>query len=161
MVRRHETTEKKTCRPDEAGHGAVKWSDRLLGSPRLPGCLILVAMLAGLGAANSPLKPFYDYIHHATVHLGIGSLTFGEPLIVWINEGLMVFFFLLVTRPVDADKVEWHNGHDARNAWASRRDKNEASGSGARPQYHLTTVHFLPSPVVCHTRPPEPERSMA
>ena len=108
MVRRHETTEKKTCPPDESEQGTETWFDRLLGSRRLPGYLILVAMLAGLGAANSPLKPIYDYIHHATVHFGIGPLTFEEPLIFWINEGLMVFFFLSVSMEIKRELREGH-----------------------------------------------------
>ena len=75
---------------------------------RLPGVLILAGLIAGLVAANTPLAPFYEYAHHATVHLGIGSLTSDEPLILWINDGLMVFFFLLVGVEIKRELLEGH-----------------------------------------------------
>jgi len=75
---------------------------------RLPGVLILAGLIAGLVAANTPLAPFYEYAHHATVHLGIGALTSDEPLILWINDGLMVFFFLLVGVEIKRELLEGH-----------------------------------------------------
>lgn len=81
---------------------------RLLQSDRLPGLLILAGLAAGLAAANSPLRPLYDYAHHATVHLGIGDFVSREPLILWINDGLMVFFFLLVGLEIKRELLEGH-----------------------------------------------------
>jgi len=81
---------------------------RFLSADRLPGVLILGSLIAGLAAVNSPLRPFYDYAHHTTVLLGIGALTSEEPLILWINDGLMVFFFLLVGMEIKRDLLEGH-----------------------------------------------------
>ncbi|MDX3966913.1 MAG: Na+/H+ antiporter NhaA [Bradyrhizobium sp.] len=81
---------------------------RFLSTDRLPGVLILGGLIAGLAAVNSPLRPFYEYAHHATVHLGIGALTSDEPLILWINDGLMVFFFLLVGMEIKRELLEGH-----------------------------------------------------
>lgn len=81
---------------------------RFLSTDRLPGLLILAGLIAGLAAVNSPLRPYYEYAHHATVHLGIGDLTSDEPLILWINEGLMVFFFLLVGMEIKRELLEGH-----------------------------------------------------
>jgi NhaA family Na+:H+ antiporter len=81
---------------------------RFLNTDRLPGLLILAGLITGLAAANSPLAPFYEYAHHATVHLGIGSLRSDEPLILWINDGLMVFFFLLVGMEIKRELLEGH-----------------------------------------------------
>ncbi|MCC6322893.1 MAG: Na+/H+ antiporter NhaA, partial [Phycisphaerales bacterium] len=68
----------------------------LLQSGRTSGALMLAAMAVALVAANSPLRPLYQTVHHAPVELRIGPFGLYEPAIGWINEGLMVFFFLLV-----------------------------------------------------------------
>lgn len=81
---------------------------RFFSADRLPGVLILAGLIAGLAAFNSPLRPFYEYAHHATVHLGIGELTSDEPLILWINDGLMVFFFLLVGMEIKRELLDGH-----------------------------------------------------
>lgn len=70
--------------------------------------MIIVAMALGLAAKNSPLAPLYDFAHHATVHLGIGSFVSEEPVILWINEGLMVFFFLLVGVEMKRELLDGH-----------------------------------------------------
>lgn len=57
---------------------------------------MFAAMALALAAANSPLRPLYQAVHHAPVLLQIGPLILSERAIGWINEGLMVFFFLLV-----------------------------------------------------------------
>jgi len=57
---------------------------------------MLAAMALALIAANSPLRPLYQAVHHAPILLQVGPLILSEPAIGWINEGLMVFFFLLV-----------------------------------------------------------------
>ncbi len=57
---------------------------------------MLAAMAVALAAANSPLRSLYQAVHHAPVELRIGPFGLYEPAIGWINEGLMVFFFLLV-----------------------------------------------------------------
>ena len=81
---------------------------RLPSADRLPGVLILVGLIAGLAAVNSPLRPYYDYAHHVSVHLGIGALKAEEPLILWINDGLMVFFFLLVGLEIKRELLAGH-----------------------------------------------------
>lgn len=81
---------------------------RFLASDHLPGLLILAGLIAGFAAVNSPLRPYYDYAHHVTVLFGIGELTSEEPLILWINDGLMVFFFLLVGMEIKRELLEGH-----------------------------------------------------
>jgi len=80
----------------DVGRHRVDKLNRLLRSERASGVLMLAAMALALVAANSPLRSVYQAIHHAPVHVRVGPLLVSEPVIGWINEGLMVFFFLLV-----------------------------------------------------------------
>ncbi|WP_158511862.1 MULTISPECIES: Na+/H+ antiporter NhaA [Novosphingobium] len=67
-----------------------------------------MALGVGLLAVNSPARAMYLYVHHATVHVGIGALISKEPLIFWINDGLMVFFFLLAGLEIKYELVQGH-----------------------------------------------------
>ncbi|MFH1340627.1 MAG: Na+/H+ antiporter NhaA [Pseudomonadota bacterium] len=75
---------------------------------QVSGLIIVAAIALGVAAKNSPLAPLYDVSHHATVHIGIGSWTSDEPVILWVNEGLMVFFFLLVGTELKRELLEGH-----------------------------------------------------
>ncbi len=57
--------------------------------------LVLMAILA-LILDNSPLDVYYKLLlsTHFAIHLG--SMGIDKPIILWINDGLMVIFFLLV-----------------------------------------------------------------
>lgn len=63
---------------------------------RRAGIALLIAVTGGMIAANSPLSGYYEALHHAPVHAGIGPFAIEAPLIVWINEGLLLLFFLLL-----------------------------------------------------------------
>ncbi len=66
------------------------------------GILLVVASLAALVVANSPLSGLYDYIFNE-IHFRIGFfdadarfLEVEKSLLHWINDGMMAVFFLLV-----------------------------------------------------------------
>lgn len=79
---------------------------RWLDHERLPGLLVLAALLAGFIAANSTFAPVYWRVHHLPVHLGIGTLAFREPLIEFINSGLMALFFLQISLQLRRELAE-------------------------------------------------------
>lgn len=73
--------------------------------------LILVSFLA-LVVANSPLSGLYDYVFH-DINFRIGfSSTQGydaelnKSLLLWINDGLMAIFFLLVGLEIKREVIE-------------------------------------------------------
>jgi len=78
--------------------------------------LTVGAMLAALAMVNSPLRPLYQLVHHTPLAIRVGALLVEKPLILWINEGLMVFFFLLVALEIKREVLEGHLASRARVA---------------------------------------------
>ncbi len=60
------------------------------------GILLIGAALLALLCANSPLEGLYDGFRSMPVAVVIGELQIAKPLLLWINDGLMAVFFLLV-----------------------------------------------------------------
>ena len=60
------------------------------------GILPIGAALVALAWANSPLAATYDGIRGVPVAVQFGALKIAKPLLLWINDGLMAIFFLLV-----------------------------------------------------------------
>jgi len=57
--------------------------------------LVLFAVLA-IAAANSPLYALYRRLLEMPLEVQVGSLEIAKPLLLWVNDGLMAIFFLLV-----------------------------------------------------------------
>jgi NhaA family Na+:H+ antiporter len=60
------------------------------------GILLLICAVAALVSANSALKEAYHHFWETSFSIGFGSVVMTEPLHYWINDGLMVIFFLVV-----------------------------------------------------------------
>ena len=60
------------------------------------GILLVITAVLALIAANSPLAGLYGDIFHVPVQVRVGELDINKPLLLWINDGLMAIFFLLV-----------------------------------------------------------------
>ena len=60
------------------------------------GLLLVAAAALGLAAANSPLAGAYLWLQDLPLTVRLGSLGVDKPLLLWINDGLMAVFFLLV-----------------------------------------------------------------
>ncbi len=61
------------------------------------GGIVLVAVAAlALIVDNSPLASLYDRLLDLPFAVSLGSFGLSKPLILWINDGLMAIFFLLV-----------------------------------------------------------------
>src|SRR5512146_944753 len=60
------------------------------------GLVLLAATLLALAWANSPWSAGYALFRETHLSIGVGGRGMDEPLHGWINDGLMVVFFLLV-----------------------------------------------------------------
>ena len=60
------------------------------------GVVLLVTTVSALLLANSPFS--YSYFSFFQTHLtvGVSDFTIDKPLLLWINDGLMAVFFLLI-----------------------------------------------------------------
>jgi NhaA family Na+:H+ antiporter len=60
------------------------------------GFLLVFAAILALLLANSPLHHYYNLLLDVPVEIRVGALEIAKPLLLWVNDGLMAVFFLLV-----------------------------------------------------------------
>jgi len=70
------------------------------------GIVLGFATLLALLASNSGLAGLYGTFLDLPVEIRLGALHIGKPLLLWINEGLMAIFFLLVGLEIKRELVE-------------------------------------------------------
>lgn len=70
------------------------------------GILLLVAVVLAMVLANSPLVGIYQGLLDMPLQLRVGALDIHKPLLLWINDGLMALFFLLIGLEVKRELVE-------------------------------------------------------
>jgi NhaA family Na+:H+ antiporter len=69
---------------------------RLLQSPSGGGLLLMLATALAIACENTGLARLYDAFLDTPVVVRIGALELSKPLLLWINDGLMAVFFVLV-----------------------------------------------------------------
>ena len=72
------------------------------------GIVLAFATLAALVLANSPLAPVYRAFLDVPVEVRLGGFEIAKPLLLWINDGLMAVFFLLVGLELKRELIEGH-----------------------------------------------------
>ncbi len=60
------------------------------------GILLVLAAVLAMIVANSPLAGFYAQLIDLRFGIRLGAAAIDKPLLLWINDGLMAVFFLLV-----------------------------------------------------------------
>ena len=71
-----------------------------------PGIVLLAASLLALAASNSGLSGWYDLFLATPVEIRVGALHIDKPLLLWIDDGLMALFFLVVGAEIKRELIE-------------------------------------------------------
>jgi len=70
------------------------------------GFLLVLAAVLAIIFANTPLNVYYELLLSTPVEVRIADLEIAKPLLLWINDGLMVIFFFLVGLELKRELIE-------------------------------------------------------
>lgn len=60
------------------------------------GILLVLSAILALIVSNSPLQQLYRFVLDLPLAIALGEMSIDKPLLLWINDGLMAVFFLLI-----------------------------------------------------------------
>ena len=70
------------------------------------GVLLLVAVIMAMIMANSPYSELYSHLTELRVTVSIDTFVIDKPLLHWINDGLMGFFFFMIGLEIKREMVD-------------------------------------------------------
>ncbi len=83
-----------------------KWLEDFLKQDSAGGMVLVAAAALAMITANSPLEPYYAQLLKMPLAVQVGALIIDKPLLLWINDGLMAVFFMLVALEVKREILE-------------------------------------------------------
>lgn len=89
-----------------AKYSAAKMIKEFFRLEAAAGILLAITALVAILMKNSPLDSLYAHFLNTPVILQIGSFAIDKPLLLWINDGLMAIFFLLVGLEIKREILE-------------------------------------------------------
>ena len=72
----------------------------------LGGLIMLAAAVVALALANSPWGSAYEAALDVPFEVRLGEFSLAKPILLWINDGLMALFFLLVGLEIKREVLE-------------------------------------------------------
>ncbi|EIF51270.1 Na+/H+ antiporter NhaA [Sulfurovum sp. AR] len=72
------------------------------------GILLIIATILALLLQNSFMSSFYTSFLHTPVEIRFGDLQIAKPLLLWVNDGLMAVFFLVIGLEIKREVREGH-----------------------------------------------------
>ncbi|MCU7845101.1 MAG: Na+/H+ antiporter NhaA [Candidatus Thiodiazotropha sp. (ex Monitilora ramsayi)] len=89
-----------------SGEGISEWLEEFMKQDSSSGILLMIAAVLALLIENSPLSWVYDALLSTPVEIRVGALHLDKVLLLWINDGLMAVFFLLIGLEVKREFLE-------------------------------------------------------
>jgi Na+:H+ antiporter, NhaA family len=89
-----------------SGQSAASRLQQFLALESAGGIVLGAAAAVALIWANSPLGPLYTRLLDVPLAVQIGGFVLKKPLLLWVNDGLMAIFFLLVGLEVKREILE-------------------------------------------------------
>jgi NhaA family Na+:H+ antiporter len=83
-----------------------EWLQDFIKQDSFSGILLIFAAVLAMAMENSPLNWLYDALLDTPVEIRVGALHLAKPLLLWINDGLMAVFFLLIGLEVKREFLE-------------------------------------------------------
>ena len=78
------------------------------GQSTTPGILLCLSAVLAMFAENSDLSDFYAAFKALPVVVQFGTFEINKPLLLWINDGVMAVFFLLVGLEIKREMIKGH-----------------------------------------------------
>jgi len=82
--------------------------DEFIKKESSAGIVLIFVTIIALLLKNTGLSEFYDAFLNTPVEIRFGGLHIDKPLLLWINDGLMAVFFLLIGLEVKRELIEGH-----------------------------------------------------
>ncbi len=70
------------------------------------GALLVMAAALAIAVANSPMADLYTGLLGLPISVTVGDLAINKPMVLWINDGLMAWFFLLIGLEIKREVIE-------------------------------------------------------
>lgn len=83
-----------------------KNTGRKLSKEAISGLLLLVAAVVALVAANGPTAKLYEALLRVPFAVSLGTHGLEKPVLLWINDGLMAIFFLVIGLEVKREMID-------------------------------------------------------
>ena len=87
---------------------AKKFIKEFIKKESSSGILLIIVTILALILQNSFLTDIYTKFLHTPVEIRFGALHIAKPLLLWVNDGLMVIFFFVIGLEVKREVMEGH-----------------------------------------------------
>ncbi len=94
--------------PGRSPRSAAEWLREFLRLEAAGGLVLVAAAALAMVVANSPLSASYTGLLSVPIEVRVGSFEIAKPLLLWVNDGLMAVFFLLVGLELKREVLDGH-----------------------------------------------------